>query len=94
MSALLSWLITSSADPLRTSLMLRGIAVGLIPYAMTILDGACQLGLACLGVDVDWFNMLVEFVTKGAELILFGIAGAMTLIGLGRKLYLARWSAK
>jgi hypothetical protein len=73
--------------------MLRGIAVGLISDAMTIVDGACQLGLACLGVDVDWFNTLFEFVIKSSEVILFAIAG-MTLYGLRRKLYLARWPAK
>jgi hypothetical protein len=93
MNSFLSWLITSSADPRKTSLAVKGGVILIGSQAVRLLGIACSFGLACLGVDVTLINQLAD----GIEALIYGalvvIGLSMTLYGLARKAYLARWSA-
>jgi hypothetical protein len=54
---------------------------------------ACSFGLACLGVDAT----LINHAAEGVEMVVYGLllawGGVWFLWGVGRKIYLARWSA-
>jgi hypothetical protein len=91
---ILNWLITSSADPKKTSLMVKGAIVLGGSQLVRLFDMACSFGLSCLAVDLKFVNQLAEGVDAivYGGLILWG--GVWFLYGIGRKFYLARWAAK
>jgi hypothetical protein len=90
---ILNWLITSSADPKKTSLAVKGTVLLIGSQLVRLLDMACSFGFACLGVDA----MIINQAAEGIETVVYGIlilwGGVWFLWGLGRKIYLARWSA-
>lgn len=90
---IVNWLITSSADPRKTSLAVKGALVLGGSQIVRLFDTVCSFGLACIGVDLTMLNQLaeaVEAIVYGA-LVVWGIA--WVIWGMGRKAYLARWSA-
>jgi hypothetical protein len=90
---MLNWLITSSADPRKTSLAVKGAIVLGGSQLVRLLDIACSFGLACLGVDATIINQAAE----GVEALVYGVLVLWGIVwvlwGMGRKIYLARWSA-
>ena len=66
---ILNWLITSSADPKKTSLAVKGALVIGGSQLIRVLDMACSFGLACLGVDATIINQAAE----GVESLVYGI---------------------
>jgi hypothetical protein len=87
-----SWVVTSSADPLRYSLALRGIGGLIVAKLMTIATTLCGVGIACIGLDVGFLNAILEFVVKAVEYGLYAVAAYATLFGMGRKIYHSRWA--
>jgi hypothetical protein len=90
---MLNWLITSSADPRKTSLAVKGAIVLGGSQLIRLLDIVCSFGLACLGVDATIINQAAE----GVEALVYGVLVLWGIVwvlwGMGRKIYLARWSA-
>ncbi len=80
---ILSWIITSSADPKKTSLFVKGLLISIAPVALMMLgwsDGQSS-----------------SFVDGIADLVFFSlsiISVIMMLVGLKRKQDLRRWAAR
>ena len=91
---ILNWLITSSADPRKSSLFVKGAMVLAGSQIVRLLDTICSFGLSCLAVDIKFVNQMAE----GAESLVYGAlvlwGGVWFLYGLSRKFYLAWWAAK
>jgi len=80
---ILSWIITSSADPKKTSPFVKGLLISIAPVALMMLgwsDGQSS-----------------SFVDGIADLVFFSlsiISVIMMLVGLKRKQDLRRWAAR
>lgn len=89
---IINWLITSSADPRKTSLAVKGAALLVGSQIVRLLDIACSFGLACLGVTIDTVNQIAQ----GIEMLVYAgllLWGAIWFLwGIGRKFYLQRWA--
>ncbi len=89
----ITWLVTSSEDPLKVSLTLRAAFVVAGAWLLKASVTLCGLGLYCLGLTEDTINQVVNLLTN----ITYGIAvivGSMAaLYGLVRKWKNGRWSA-
>lgn len=82
MKNIIAWLITSSADPHKISLAVKGILVGLAPVAMLLLgwtDGDITALTESIGNIVFWTLSIVS--------------GIQVVLGLIRKVNLGRWSS-
>lgn len=86
------WFTTSSADPLKTSLFLRGIVGLLGTKVLTVLTTLCGIGISCTGLDFFQINGYLEAGVKLSEYALYALAGSWTLFGGFRKIYFARWA--
>lgn len=86
-----NWIITSSADPMKISLALRGFLVGLIPVLMTMAAASCSL-FAGLCVDSSLISPFIEGLVNVVKTALELVAGGMFLWGIIRKIVLGRWS--
>lgn len=75
-------LLTSSADPTKTSLFIRGILTALVP-----------LVIALTGLNEADVNAFIDAVVNAAFYITGALAAAQVVYGLARKLYLGQWSA-
>ena len=75
-------LITSSSDPAKVSATVKGIIVAILPLIIYF-TGATE---AEVNVIVDG---LIQALFLGTTLY----STVMTVFGMGRKIYLARWSA-
>ena len=74
-------LITSSADPQKISLTIKGLLTTLIPVILVV-TGMAE---ADITQAIDSIGTLVFAVASA-------IAAGQVLFGLGRKIYLKRWS--
>lgn len=86
-----NWLTTSSADPEKTALTVKGILVGIIPVAISLAPTLCGLHLVCLGSDEvsNIINMLAQIaLALGAA-----ASSIMIVVGLIRKAIKGQWSA-
>lgn len=75
-------LITSSSDPKKLSLTIKGILVAIVPIVAVLL-GLPEADLQPL------INGIVDVVYAGSALI----SAVMVVYGAGRKVYNQRWSA-
>ena len=73
-------LVTSSADPTKLSLMVKGLLVALIPVLMVV-TGASETDL----------TTIIGYVEHAVFLLSSLWATAAVLYGALRKLYLGRW---
>ena len=76
-------LITSSADPTKISLAVKGFLLALAPVAMLL-----------LGFTDGEFGQLVESISNIVFWILSVVASLQVVYGLFRKVKFGRWSAK
>lgn len=82
MEKFISWVVTSSADPNRASLFIKGVLLSIAPIAMLV-----------LGITDADFNVLVEAIVNVVFYVITALSAIWTLYGLARKLWLKRWSA-
>jgi hypothetical protein len=61
----LQWLVTSSADPERYSLMFKSAAALVIPYILQAASLTCGLHLICISVDQTVLMSAVDTCAKG-----------------------------
>lgn len=83
-----AWIITSSKDPSRYSLMVRGALLAIVPTVLSVLSAACGFGLICLGVGAGDLNQVAENVGAIVQSVLTIVAALMFVYGLLRKIYL------
>ena len=82
MNELIQWLITSSADPKKVSLAVRGALLAIAPIVMY-----------ATGLTEADFNNLVEAIVTGAFALTTLVSVMQIAWGLLRKVNLGRWSA-
>ncbi len=94
MKTIWNWLVTSSADPEKTSLMLKGLLLAGGAYLVQAAAVACTLGIAyvCL-INAPGVDQTVAYVVQFATGILYAFGALIGLIGFCRKIYYGRWSA-
>ena len=76
-----NWITTSSQDPTKVSLFIKGILVSIAPLAMI-----------AFGVTQEEWTPVVDQVVDLAYLATATVSSAMMLFGMARKLYEGRWS--
>lgn len=91
MKELFSWLVTSSADPARLGLMVRGLLVGIVPAISFMMPLACSLIHVC--VDLSAISPAIDAIVQIVVALATVISGGMILLGLIRKAVLGQWSA-
>jgi hypothetical protein len=87
----INWLVTSSSDPQKYSLALKGVLMMGVAAAIQLMPLTCGLHLICL--DASVLNSVVETIANIAYLALSLVGGVATLYGLVRKAWLNQWSA-
>lgn len=85
----IAWLLISSKDPRKFSLMIKGALLFVVPYLIHLIDIACRFGLACLGIDTDGFNGIIEHIGDFTFYAMSAFATALTIWGAIRKIYLS-----
>lgn len=78
----INWLVTSSADPNKLSLTVRGALLAIAPIAIYFLGFS----------DAD-FNGLVDAIVEAITLLSALVAAIQVIFGLLRKINFRRWSA-
>jgi hypothetical protein len=76
-----NWIITSSTDPTKVSLFIKGILVGLAPLLMI-----------AFGITEEQWTPIVDQAVQLAYFVSAAISAGMMLWGMGRKLYEGHWS--
>jgi hypothetical protein len=87
----IKWLVTSSADPTKYSLMVKGVLSMWAAWVIQALPITCGLHLIC--VDQTVLMSAVETMGNIVYLGLSLIGAVYFLWGLGRKIWLNRISA-
>lgn len=92
MKDFINWLITSSADPTKVALSVKGSALVVGAIVVQAAAAACSFGLKCFGIDASLVNEIAGgiYTIVYAAMLLFG--GFMVVGGVIRKFYLGRWS--
>jgi len=98
MNKFFTWLTTSSANPAKTSLAIRGILVGIVPTLVWILPHVCTYISVC--IDPNSLPIFLEVIVKIIEGILtvvqaIGVIVSTVMVGIGlvRKVINGQWSA-
>lgn len=87
-----SWLITSSADPEAVSLAVKGALVGVVAIIVQWAPVACGL-IAALCIDTSQLSPIVDAIATIIKATLEIVSAIMLIVGVLRKIYLARWAA-
>ncbi len=80
----INFIIRSSADPQKVSLMLKGI-LGAIATLLTV-----YFGLADISVGSAEINTVVDTIVTVVQNVLLAISGIVAVYGFIRKLYYAK----
>lgn len=91
MKDLFQWLITSSADPEKVGLTVKGLLVGIVPALSVLLPILCSVVMFC--VDLSLINPAIDAITKIVVAVTTLVSAVMVLWGLVRKARFGRWSA-
>jgi hypothetical protein len=87
------WLVTSSADPEKTSVALQAaLALG-GAYLLQAVVFACALHLFCAPIDKDTIDQVIFAIVGFFLVVMKGGSFLIMLWGIGRKIYYGRWSA-
>lgn len=86
-----NWLITSSEDPERTSLAVRGALTMGASYLLSVAPLACSI-VTALCFDTGSIAPIIDSLVKIVDGLLLVFGGAAFLIGIIRKISLGRWS--
>jgi hypothetical protein len=89
MKEIFNWLITSSADPHRVSLAVRGALVFVLGIITQMIPLACAIGVC---ISADLFPPVIDAVVNIVEAALILIGSIAFIVGVLRKIYLERWA--
>jgi hypothetical protein len=81
-NTLARWIVVSSADPSEVALTIKGVLVGLVPYAIS------AAGLAHLNVGSDQINAIISGLATVVQDVLAAISAIMMFYGMVRKLWI------
>lgn len=90
---IITWLLTSSADPQRTSMFVKASLFSLVPITMQALSFTCGLHLVCTDVTGDELKTVAETFANLVFFVTSAVSAFGAFYGLMRKLVLGRWSA-
>jgi hypothetical protein len=93
MKDIFNWFITSSADPKKTSLFVKGAIVSAGAFVVQAVSVACGLGLYCIGITSETVNEFAGIMEALTFALMIIIGSIWTLWGLLRKIKVGRWSA-
>ncbi len=85
------WLVTSSQDPQKTGLLVRGALLWVVAQVLAMAPLLCQWANLCFdtGALSGLVDPIVGFVVSALSLLSYG----MMVVGGLRKLWLSRWRA-
>lgn len=89
-----NWLITSSADPRKTSLAVKAMLTIAGAYALNFVEIACKFANKCLPITETWLTSSIDAATDLTFYVTAAIGSLVALYGLFRKLAFGRWSAQ
>lgn len=84
-SAAWQWLVSSSADPKKTSLLIRGLLVIGSGYVLNGTDFLCRYAQKCLPIDQTFITKMIDGLTDWSFLILAAVGAVMATWGAIRK---------
>lgn len=87
MRTIFNFIVKSSADPKATSLTVKALLVGTIPFILTTLDVVCAVGQYCFDVDRSGLEMAVEGIVQTVYYVTLAFASIGGTYGLLRKLW-------
>jgi hypothetical protein len=90
---LLKWLVTSSANAQKYSLMVKGVLMFGVAKLIALMPVLCGFHIACIAVDGTLLSSAVDTIANIVYLGLSLIGSLAFLYGLARKLWNGRWSA-
>lgn len=93
MKDLLTWFITSSADPKKTSLAVIGALTFFSSYILQAIQIACAVGFVCLPIDGTILDTAINAIGTFVEGIMMAVGALLFVWGLARKLKFGRWTA-
>lgn len=94
-----NWIVASSADPKKTSLLIKGFMVIGSGYVLNGVEMLCRFAQQCLPIDQTLLTQLIDNATDVVFYIMLAIGAVMAAIGAARKIYfrvleiLAWWNA-
>jgi|SRR5665213_1618826 len=88
---ILKWLVTSSADPTKYSAMVKGTLGLAIAYIIQLSALTCGYAIFC--VDPTLLQSAVQTIGNIVYFFLSLVSAGVFLYGLGRKIWLNRFSA-
>lgn len=91
MKELIHWLITSSANPEKVGLTVKGLLLGVVPVISMVAPVLCALVKVCIDLALvnPFIDGVVGLVVAGCGVI----SAVMVILGLIRKVQFGRWSA-
>jgi len=90
---IINWVLTSSSDPNKYSLTIKGALSMGAAYVLQLLPVLCGFHVLCWSVDGSVLSSAIDTVTNIVYLALSLVGSVAFLWGLGRKIWLNRWSA-
>jgi hypothetical protein len=90
---LFKWAITSSSDPEKVSLTLKASLALWAAYFLKLSPVLCGFQIICISVDGDVLTSAINTTANIVYLALSLVGSVAFLIGLGRKVWLGRWSS-
>lgn len=93
LKTLWNWLITSSEDPQKTSLAVKGVLVLGADYLLKAVAIACAVGYACLPIDSASAQPIIDAITTLIQAGLMAIGVGAFFYGLYRKIRNGQWTA-
>lgn len=92
MTNFLSWLISSSADPNKVGLTVKGLLIGVVPFLTWASPVLCAMAKVC--IDLGSISPFIDGVANFVVAAMTLVSAAVVLFGLGRKISFGHWSAK
>jgi len=89
-----NWLVTSSADPSKTSLAIKGLLTIGSAYVLNIAYITCRLAIYCLPITQTWLTQTIDVIATIIQFGLLLVGAIIALIGLPRKAWIGQWSAQ
>lgn len=92
MKGLWDWFVTSSADPLKTSLAVRGALVVGVGFVTDLAPSVCAI-ISAFCFDTAILNPIVDAIVNIVSSTLQIVGSGLLLFGVLRKIKIGRWSA-
>jgi hypothetical protein len=89
----IKWLVTSSSDPQKVSLTVKGALAFCGAYLLQLSPVLCGFHIICISIDGDVLTSAINTTANIVYLSLSLVGSIAFLVGLGRKIWMGRWSS-